>query len=93
MKVYLAGTITGIDNYFEKFAKAADILRLQRHEVFNPAAANLEGMSLEQILAYELTWLCIQADAVAFLPGWEKSLGSRAEHATAVALGKKLIYL
>jgi hypothetical protein len=50
-------------------------------------------MSLEQILAYELTWLCIQADAVAFLPGWEKSLGSRAEHATAVALGKKLIYL
>lgn len=93
MKIYLAGPISSIDNYFENFAKAAEKLRLQRHEVFNPAAANLEGMSLEKILAYELNWLCIQADAIALLPGWEKSLGARAEHATALALGKRFIYL
>lgn len=35
----------------------------------------------------DLTYICLYADAVALLPGWEASKGARAEHAVALALG------
>lgn len=41
----------------------------------------------------DLTYICLNAEAVALLPGWEKSKGATAERATAIALGLKLIYL
>jgi hypothetical protein len=41
----------------------------------------------------DLTFICLHADAVALLPGWRNSKGATAEHATAVALGLKVIEL
>ena len=93
MKVYLAGPIKGVDNYFAIFAEAAQKLRIKGHEVFNPAAANLEGLPMGRILSYELSWLCEQAEAIAVLPGWRKSGGTRIELAIAMYLKLKIMFL
>lgn len=41
----------------------------------------------------DLTYICLNAEGVALLPGWEKSKGATAERATAIALGLEIIYL
>lgn len=38
-----------------------------------------EGFSLRQALAIDLTWICLEAEAVIVLPGWGKSLGATTE--------------
>ena len=45
------------------------------------------GFSLRDALGYDVAWIAKHADAVAVLPGWEKSQGARAEVALAHALG------
>jgi hypothetical protein len=93
MNVYLAGPIKGRSNYHEKFAEAADKLRMEGYTVFNPAAANQEGRPLRKIMAYLLTWLAEEADAIAMLPGWYWSGGARVEWLLARYLKLKIIYL
>lgn len=44
------------------------------------------GFSLKDALCDDLSWICMHADAIAFLPGWEFSSGAFAEWATAKAL-------
>jgi hypothetical protein len=84
------------------FDFVAKKLREQGCEVMNPweltreligPRSKLEAMSKEErkktrrgLLAKELAWIVNNADAVLMLPGWEKSPGATAEHATAMAL-------
>lgn len=116
MKIYLAGPMRGIPEFnFPAFMAAADQLRFDGHEVFNPAekdnekhgtdiskgntagdeavAAQEHGFNLREALGADLAWICAEADAVALLPGWQNSKGAKAEHATALALGLKVILL
>jgi Domain of unknown function (DUF4406) len=51
------------------------------------SAAEAGGFSLRKALAADLSWICLHAEAVAVLPGWEKSLGATAEVHTAHAIG------
>lgn len=56
-------------------------------------AAKEHGFNLREALGLDLAYICAEADAIALLPGWKNSKGATAEHATAVALGLKVIEL
>jgi len=56
-------------------------------------AAEQHGFSLREALADDLAFICLEADAIALLPGWENSKGVAAERATAIALGLQEIIL
>ena len=45
------------------------------------------GFDLRIALHEDLSFICLEADAIAMLPGWKNSKGATAERATAVALG------
>jgi hypothetical protein len=54
------------------------------------------GFSLRQALAEDMEYICLCADTILMLPGWEKSHGAVAEHRLAVALqaeGMEIIYM
>ena len=51
------------------------------------------GFSLRDALATDTDWIARNADAIALLPGWEKSSGAQAELALAKALGHTQIIL
>lgn len=97
MKIYVAGPMRGIPEFnFPAFHVAAAKLRAEGHLVFNPAERDIQhhdGFNLREALKDDLEFICLHADAVAVLPGWESSKGAQAEVATAKALGLAIIEL
>lgn len=51
------------------------------------------GFNIRQALKDDTHYICVHADGIALLPGWEKSSGANAEHALAKALGHTIIFL
>lgn len=51
------------------------------------------GFDLRKALAADLEFICLNADILALLPGWENSKGATAEYCTARALGLEIIQL
>lgn len=45
------------------------------------------GGDMRQVIMEDLRWIADYADAIALLPGWEKSKGARTERALAEFLG------
>lgn len=105
MRVYLAGPMTGYKDFnFPAFHAAAALLRAQGHNVFSPAENDLvlygedflehpERASLRKCMEDDLRWICRYADAIALLPGWEKSTGVKVEKTLADAIGLEVIYI
>lgn len=50
------------------------------------------GFDLRRALADDTSWICLHADAIYMLPGWENSKGAIAEHSLAYALGLDIFY-
>jgi hypothetical protein len=88
---YLAGPITGVRDYRERFAAAADKLREQGHAVINPAE-NAPQPDWKGYMAVSLTQL-VMAEQIALMPGWEHSRGARLEAHVAAELEMEMIYL
>ena len=100
MNVYLAGPMRGIPEFnFPAFDMAALTLRKHGHEVFSPAdndrqkgydKLELDGKVMRCMIMDDLNYIANEADAIALLPGWQKSKGVAAEVALAKFLSLKI---
>ena len=88
--VYIAGPITGHDDYLERFCTAEIVLDAEGWIVLNPADLP-QGMSREKYMPICLTML-EQADAIYMLHGWEDSRGATVEYLLAAYQGKEILY-
>lgn len=79
-KIYISGPMTGRpDNNIDEFNKAEDQLLNAGYEVLNPTSNGLSNSALyEDHMRANLRMLSV-ADALAFLPDWERSRGARLE--------------
>ncbi len=103
-KIYIAGPMSIVPGGNEEaFVEAVDFFSEAGWSVCNPA----ENGSIDEIaaqtnltkneayrkcMAFDLKYLCEEADAIYMLKGWEKSPGAKAEHATATCLGLTIKY-
>jgi hypothetical protein len=87
---YIAGPITGVADYKQKFAQAERLLKDLGAEVFNPATlpAGLPEFAYMDICLAALR----HCDAVLMLEGWESSKGARAEKELAAKIGLIIFY-
>lgn len=91
-RIYLSGPITGVENY--KCIFGAYALRLWRQNwiVVNPAKACPSDWGYWRCMARCIR-LELGCEAIAMIPGWEKSRGAKIEHRIARMLGLRIIYL
>ncbi|PJC87815.1 nucleoside 2-deoxyribosyltransferase [Vibrio sp. HA2012] len=90
MKIYIAGPMTGYENFNRAaFHKKAEALNEQGHYVLNPATLP-DGLSQPEYM--DICFAMIRAaDAIHFLPGWEKSEGAVAEYHYGKKIGLQLL--
>ena len=86
--VYLAGAISGVDDYADKFRFWESVEREKGNIVLNPAKLP-EGIPYESYMPICLAMI-MAADEVAILPYSDTSIGVAAEKAFAAAMGKKI---
>lgn len=95
-RVYISGPMTGLPELnFPAFHDAAKYLRACGYEVVNPAELDAEDkreLTWEQYMRRDIKALC-DCDAIAFLPGYQKSRGAMAEKFVAQTLGLHTILL
>lgn len=97
-KIYVAGPMRGYPGLnFALFHKVTEALRSWGNEVISPAEEDIKLDALDpenpkalrpfaEYMRRDIE-LLLKVEAVAFLPGWEKSEGARIEYTVARALG------
>ncbi len=90
MKIYIAGKITGKENYREEFEKAQAELEKDGHIVLNPSVMP-EGLTKAEYMRICFSMIDI-ADKVLLLPGWQDSEGARLEEQYCRYIGREVIY-
>ncbi|KQC24260.1 DUF4406 domain-containing protein [Escherichia coli] len=90
MKVYVAGPMTGHENFNrEAFHKAEEELKREGHTVLNSAVLP-DGLTQSQYMDICMAMIrCV--DAIYMLNGWQRSAGAKAELALAEKLGHAVI--
>jgi nucleoside 2-deoxyribosyltransferase len=93
MRIYLAGPMTGLPDFnFPAFHECAEALRASGHTVKNPAET--DGGDTSQPWSYYMRKdiaMLLECEAVAVLPGWERSRGATLEVHVARALGMPVL--
>lgn len=87
-KVYLAGPMTGYPEFnFPAFFEAEKRWTDKKYEVLNPARTDNGDTTKEHkyYMRRDIEML-LDADAVAFLPGWQNSKGATVEYVVAQAI-------
>lgn len=76
-KIYIAGKITGLDDFKKNFKKAEEMLVKKGYAVMNPAVLNT-GFEHEEYMhvCYAMIDTC---DTVYFLTNWKDSKGAKME--------------
>ena len=87
MIVYLAGPITGVADYRQRFDMAERKLTDLGYTVLNPAILP-EGMSKAAYMRICMAMI-ESADVAAFMPGWQNSAGARIEADYCFYTGRK----
>ena len=86
MKIYIAGKITGDNDYKAKFWEAAEKLEALGHVVLNPA---ILPAGLEQVDYMRICLAMLEAaDLAVFLPDYRESAGAMVEWAWCQRTGK-----
>lgn len=92
--VYVSGPMTGLpDHNYNTFDRAASRLRSLGYEVINPAetAGGTIHLPRETFLRIDVGYV-MAAEAVALLPGWSDSKGSKLEVMVAEAMGLPIYF-
>jgi nucleoside 2-deoxyribosyltransferase len=91
--VYVAGPITGMpEGNRPAFDLAAALLRKSGFQPVIPHDICPNAANWEDAMRSDIPVLCT-CDAIALLPGHEKSRGARLEHAVARELGLRVIFM
>jgi len=90
-RIYIAGPMTGLPELnFPAFHRAAQLLRARGFDAVNPAEINADPSAGWQVcMRMDIAHL-VTCDAVALLPGWERSRGAALEHHIATALSMRV---
>ena len=80
---YISGPITGVEDYWERFADAENMLAENSLIPINPAGAFPEGLPYEWYMKIDLR-IVDECDALCFLDGYETSDGAAREAKRAV---------
>ena len=87
MRVYIAGPITGTDDYQERFSAAAEALTDAGHTPLSPTSVEPPADGTWEAWMRATTSLMVTADGIALLSGWETSRGARIEHDWMTSVG------
>ena len=87
MKIYISGSITGTEDYMERFEKAEKKLTEQGYSVVNPAKVNAQLPEDTSYEEYMKMCFCMldMCDSIYMIKGWEKSCGANREYGYAMA--------
>jgi len=89
-KIYIAGKITGLSNYQDKFNRAERMLAALGHKVMNPSILpDTFPWEAYMPICYAMIDAC---DSIYLLDNWTDSKGANLEHEYALKKGKVIIF-